>query len=624
MCGIAGIFNRKGLFVDRDIIKKMAYAIVHRGPDEAGYHYDFYIHLASRRLSIIDLTGGSQPIYNEDKSLSIIYNGEIYNYKEIKADLIKRGHSFTTDTDTETILHAYMQWGEECLSRLRGMFAFAIWNYKDKELFLVRDRMGKKPLYYSVLSDQTFLFASEIKAILQYPEIEKKVYLKAVENLLTFGFNTAPHTFFKGIKQLLPGHYLKVSDKGIIEKEYWDIDINAPLIESDENEIAERLYFEIEKAVSCRLFADVPVAAYLSGGIDSSAVAGIYSRLSEQQKIKTFSITFDQAGYDESEYSRKVSRFFDTENIEFKCSIEQERIKDLIYYLEEPMVTLLNLPLFLLSEKVKDSGFKVVLSGDGADEIFGGYEYFKMLKVMHFIEKQETGFRKNILRRIYPGIKTCAHAEMKYMFLKDYPVRYPALPYRFQEFPYKAQIYSQATKEALNNNAKDDLFFFDIKKIMHRSLVDQALYIETKMRLLNLTLPLADKMSMANSVELRTPFLDHDLVNFAFRIPDKFKLKVLKEKHILKESMRGFLPDYICSRKKQPLQPPGKWFIDIAYSMIRDYLSEETVKKKGYFNHHFITKTLSEYDNMSKVDYSSVIITAFFIHLWDDIFLTRI
>jgi len=428
VCGIAGIFNPDGLNVDHEIITRMSSVLIHRGPDEKGCHLDQFAHLASRRLSIIDLHKGTQPIYSEDKNLCITYNGEIYNYKKIRKDLKKIGYSFYTDTDTEVILYAFMEWQEECLWRFRGMFAFCIWDFNKKELFTARDRLGVKPLYYSILSDKTFLFASEIKALMQYPGIEKRIYPKSIDNLLTYGFNLAPYTFFQGIKQLLPGHYMRVSSKGIAEKEYWDIDLSAPIFNLTERELSQRLFFELEKSVKSRIAADVPVAAYLSGGIDSSAVAGIYSKYADK-KIKTISIIFDQAGYDESEHSRKVARFFNTENIEFECRIKQEEVKDLIYYLEEPMATLLNLPLFLLSRQVKASGFKVALSGDGADEILGGYDYFKMLKIMQFIKKRENSFRKNILRKVYPEIKTFVQAEIQYLLLNSLPSRHPAMPY---------------------------------------------------------------------------------------------------------------------------------------------------------------------------------------------------
>jgi len=598
----------------------MSEAIYHRGPDEDGTYEDLCTQLASRRLKIIDLNSGKQPIYNENNTMVIVFNGEVYNFKELREILREKKHRFHSESDTEVVLHAYEEWGEECLSKFRGMFAFCIRNLNNDELFLARDRLGIKPLYYSSLSDGTFIFGSEIKALLRYPGIEKAINVRAIDNLLTYGFNTAPDTFFNGIQQLLPGHYLKVSQKGILDREYWDIDLNMPLFEENEQELAANLRHEIEKSVKQRIHADVPVAAYLSGGLDSSTVTGLYSQFSDSC-VKTISITFDEAGYDESEYSRKVSRFFGNDNIEFKCQIDPGKISDLIYHLEEPMSILLNLPLFLLSKRAEESNFKVVLSGDGADEIFGGYDYFKLLKAMHFIERHESDFRKNILRRIFPHIKTHVHAGIQHMVFEGYRKIYPALPYRFQEFPLKNELYSMEYMEALNRVPEENPFFFDLKKISHRSIIDQSLYIETKMRLLNLTLPLADKMSMANSVELRPMFLDHDLVNFIFRIPDKYKMRGLCEKYLLKKSMRGFLPDYICDRKKQPLQPPGKAFIDSVYDMVQDQLSEKNVKEKGYFNYSFIERVLGEYKQNNGMDNSGVVIVAFFVHLWDEIFL---
>jgi asparagine synthase (glutamine-hydrolysing) len=620
MCGIAGIFSLKGLSMDGDVIKKMSHTLVHRGPDDEGYHLDAHAHLAARRLSIIDLAGGTQPIQNRDGTLTIVYNGEVYNFREIRDELVQKGVPFATQTDTEVILHAYAQWGEDCLGRLRGMFAFCIWDSDKRELFLARDRMGIKPLYHSTLPDGTFLFASEIKALLAYPGIEKSMYSRAIDNLLTYSFNTAPHTFFKGIYQVLPAHYMKVSPRGAEEHEYWDIDLDSPPLRGDERDLGRRVRHELEKSVRYSLVADVPVAAYLSGGIDSSAVVGMYSEMSDQ-KVRTVSITFDGADYDEAEYSRKVSTYFDTENIEFKCRIQPEHVANLIYYLEDPLATLLNLPLFLLSSKVKESGYKVVLSGDGADEILGGYDYFKTLKAMDFIGRQETTFRKNILRRIFPGLRNFVQAEVQHMFFTDYPSPHPALPYRFLLFPMKGQLYSADYKDVLSGLAPEAPFFFDTERISHRTLMDQALYMETKMRLLNLTLPLADKMSMANSVELRPPFLDHDLVNLMFRIPDRYKMRALQEKYILKRSMRGFLPEVICERRKQPLQPPGRWFIDSAHDMVSDYLSEPVTRDKGYFEPGFIQNALQNYRNNGNMDYSGVVTVAFFIHLWDEIFL---
>jgi len=626
MCGIAGIYNKHGIPEDRTVIERMSLAIEHRGPDEEGFHLDNHVHLASRRLSIIDLSAGEQPIYNKDQSRCIVYNGEIYNYRNLKKELSSRGHVFKTNTDTEVVLLAYEEWGEKCLNRFKGMFSICIWDLRKKELFLARDRLGIKPFYFADLKNGTFVFASEIKAILKHPEVKKAIYPNAINNLLTYGFNVAPHTFFDGIKQLLPGFFLKIRPDNFELKQYWDIDLKSPMLNETKEDIALMLKDKIEDTVKSSLVSDVPVASYLSGGIDSSTISGFYSNLSDSA-IKTITITFDDAGYDESEYSKKVSEHFNTENIEFKCSIKPDDIKNLIYYLENPQVSLLNLPLFLLSKKTREQGIKVVLSGDGADEILGGYDYFKLLKTMTFIDKTGTPCRKNLLRKIFPHLKTSHDAEAQYIYLKNisnrYPVSFPGIPYQFQEFQFKNQLFSNEYTAKTETHRPDNPFFFDLEQLSQKPLIDQALYLETKMRLLNLTLPLSDKMSMANSVENRPLFLDHELVEFCFRIPHHYKIQGLSEKNILKKSMENMLPKEICQRKKQPLQPPGNWFIDSAGEMLRDLLSYENIKKTGYFNPAFVDHLLTEYNKKATVDYSGAIVVIFFIQLWHDIFIAN-
>ena len=626
MCGIAGIFSKNGQPLDREIIEAMSLAIAHRGPDEKGFHFDDHVQLAARRLSIIDLSAGEQPIYNRDRSRCIVYNGEIYNYRALRKELISRGYTFSTGTDTEVVLHAYDAWGPDCLSRFRGMFVICIWDRNKKELFVARDRLGIKPLYFAELPDGTFIFASEIKAILKHPEVKKTIYPRAITNLLTYGFNVAPHTFFDGIKQLLPGFFLKVRREEIELNQYWDIDLERPLFDTPEADLAAMLKDKLAETVQSSLVADVPVAAYLSGGIDSSSVTGFYSELSKTA-VKTITINFEDAGYDESIYSKQVSDHFHTENIAFNCRIAPEDILNLIYYLENPLVSLLNLPLFLLSKKTRELGIKVVLSGDGADEILGGYDYFRILKTMAFIDKTNSSCRKGLLRRLYPRLKTTRDAEAQHIYLKNisrkYPVSFSGIPYQFHEFQFKNQLFSADYLSTADIRQPDNPFFFDLERVSQRPLIDQALYLETKMRLLNLTLPLSDKMSMANSVENRPLFLDHELVDFCFRIPHHYKIQGLSEKHILKKSMHNFLPEEICRRKKQPLQPPENWFIATAGDMLRDCLSHESIKKTGYFNPAFVDSLLADYDQKGFSNFAGAIVVVFFIQLWHNIFLVN-
>jgi asparagine synthase (glutamine-hydrolysing) len=336
--------------------------------------------------------------------------------------------------------------------------------------------------------------------------------------------------------------------------------------------------------------------------------------------VHTLSIAFEDAGYDERHFARLVSDSFGTSHHEFQCSIRAEEIEKLVWHLESPLVTLLNLPLYLLSKQIREMGFKVVLSGDGADEILGGYDYFKLLKLMDFIGRNENVGRANLLRRVFPGITSPQQAWMQYAALKTYPVAHPALPYRFQAFQFKGQLMSDAFVDRLLPiiGERDQ----ELPVVPgNRPIMDQALYLESRMRLPNLTLALADTMSMANSVELRSPFMDHRLVEYVFSLPCRYKMRGLNEKYLLKKSFRTFLPPDICRRRKQPLAPPSKWFVRMFRELIGDTLCATTVRDKGYFRPEFIDHMLLEFDADSPMDYSGVIIVALFVHIFDDLFL---
>ena len=619
MCGIAGFFNPRGIAPDTTTIAAMAQALAHRGPDHQGLHQDGRCALASRRLAIIDLGGGNQPVIHEPSGLVLVFNGEIYNYQPLRVELASLGHVFRTRSDSEVLLAAYARWGEQCLDRLVGMFAFAVWNPAARTLFLARDRLGKKPLFYADLPDGTLVFASEIKSILHYPGVPRAMDVLAMDRLLDYGFNLAPDTFLEGIHQVPPASFLTAGEGTRRVQAYWDIPMDAPARNLSEGEAAEGLRHHLMEAVRARLVADVPVASYLSGGIDSSSVTGLYAHLSSAP-VHTLSITFEEAGYDERHFARLVADAFGTSHHEFLCSIEAGEVENLVWHLETPLVTLLNLPLYLLSRQIRHMGFKVVLSGDGADEILGGYDYFKLLKLMHFIGRRETPARANLLRRVFPGLSSPQQAWMHYAALKAYPVSHPALPYRFQAFQMKGHLLSDAFVERLLPRLGEREG--ELPAVPGtRSLLDQALYLESRMRLPNLTLPLADTMSMANSVELRSPFMDHRLVEYVFSLPGRYKMRGLNEKHLLKKAFRSFLPPAICQRRKQPLAPPGKWFVRMFRDMIGDCLSAGTVRRKGYFRPEFTEHMLREFDADGPLDYSGVLIVAFFVHLFDDLFL---
>lgn len=620
MCGIAGFFNPAQIPPYEGILARMADILVHRGPDHRGLYQDDCCALASRRLAIIDLPGGNQPMLDQNRGLVLVFNGEIYNYKHLRAELSALGHTFRTSSDAEVLLAAYAQWHRDCLTRLQGMFAFAVWDTRDRRLFLARDRLGKKPLFHARLTDGTLVFASEIKALLCFPSMPRTMNPVAMDRMLDYGFNLAPTTFLDGIHQIMPGCFLEYDGSGMREERYWALDLATPVREISLAAATEKMREHLTTAVRDRLVADVPVASYLSGGIDSSSVTALYAALTDQP-VHTLSITFEDAGYDERHFARLVATHCGTKHREFLCSIATEQIPDLVWHLETPLVTLLNLPLYLLSRQIRDMGFKVVLSGDGADEILGGYDYFKLGKLMAFIGRHPTPARANLLRRIYPALTSAPQAWTQYQMLSTFPCPHPALPSRFQAFQLKNQL--------LGNDFQDRLLprlderQGEIPEVPGtRSLLDQSLYLETRMRLPNLTLPLADSMSMANSVELRSPFLDHRLVEFLFQIPSRYKMRGLREKFLLKKTAETFLPPEICARRKQPLAPPGAWFVKKFRTMIGDTLSAQTVRAKGYFRPEFTDHMLKEFDAASPMDYSGVLVVAFFVHLWDDLFLS--
>jgi asparagine synthase (glutamine-hydrolysing) len=620
MCGIAGFFHPDGISPEISVLESMTTALAHRGPDHQGVFQDRCCALGYRRLSVIDLTGGNQPMVHAPSGTVLVFNGEIYNYRPLRAELASLGHVFHSHSDSEVLLAAYLQWGEDCLRRLDGMFAFAIWSPRARSLFLARDRMGKKPLFHTTLPDGTLIFASEIKSILRFPGVPRSMNVLAMDRLLDYGFNLAPDTFLQGISQLPPAHILIADHSGQKNRPYWDIPMEPFASDISVEDAAEGLRHHLVEAVRSRLVADVPVASYLSGGIDSSSVTGLYAHLANAP-VHTLSIAFEDAGYDERHFARLVSNSFETTHHEFLCSIEAQEIEKLVWHLEAPLVTLLNLPLYLLSKQIRDMGFKVVLSGDGADEILGGYDYFKLLKLMDFIGRNESIGRANLLRRVFPALDSPQQAWMQYAALKGYPASHPALPYRFQAFQFKGQLMSDAFIDKLLPviGARDT----ELPVVpAARSLMDQALYLESKMRLPNLTLALADTMSMANSVELRSPFMDHRLVEYVFSLPAHLKMRGLNEKFLLKKSFRSFLPPAICQRRKQPLAPPSKWFVRRFRSLIGDILSPGVVRNKGYFRPEFMQHMLREFDADSAMDYSGVIIVALFVHLFDDLFLS--
>lgn len=621
MCGISGIFNVKNPApVDINHLKRMTYALHHRGPDENGAYIDDQVGLAQSRLSIIDLRSGSQPIHNEDSTLWIVFNGEIFNYPEIRDSLLKLGHKFYTNTDTEVILHLYEEKKEKCLDELNGQFAFAIWDSNKKDLFLARDRVGILPLFYKINQDR-FYFASEAKAIIEISDYQINLDPLGMEQIFTFWTTLPGRTAFKGIEELPPGHFIKfTSEKNISINRYWNLSYSVERIQTDKSipEFTEDISELMKDSVRIRLRADVPVGSYLSGGLDSSGITAIVKN-NFNNKLRTFGITFQEESFDESKFQHLMIQHINTNHSEVHATNENigKHFADAIFYGEKPIIRAAPVPLFLLSKKVRDEGFKVVLTGEGADEIFGGYNIFRETKVRKFWSvNPESKFRPLLLKKLYPYIfKDQRLANTLQAFFKlgiDNP---------------NTALFSHLVR--WNNNTKLKNFFSDdlIEQIgdyncfeeLRNSLpenfdnwdyVYKAQYLEIITFMSGYLLSSqGDRMAMANSVELRVPYLDHRIIEYMATVPSIYKIRGLNEKYLLKTVFKKILPKEIVYRPKNPYRAPIRnSFFNNKFIDIKSLLSEKEILEAGIFNPAKVklltqkaekSQSLSELDNMA-------------------------
>lgn len=599
MCGIVGILNLgQNPPLEPAQINQMLGMIRHRGPDEFG-SYLFQdgrsgVALGSARLSIIDLGGGQQPISNEDGSLWIVFNGEIFNYIELRPLLEQAGHQFRTDSDTEVILHAYEQYGPDCVNHFNGQFAFAIWDERKRQLFIARDRVGIRPLHYAV-HDGVLLFASEMKALFADPRLTPQIDPVALDQIFTFWSPVAPRTIFKEVFTLPPGHHLTAVDGRIDIAPYWQPTFPAAGTENKANlsldQAAEQLRHLLVDATQIRLRADVPVGAYLSGGLDSSATAAIIREYTNNQ-LETFSIAFTDAAYDESDYQQQMSTHLGTRHHLIRCSHEDigRVFPEVIWHTETPIMRTSPAPLYLLSKLVNDHRFKVVLTGEGADEFLGGYNIFKENKIRRFWAKNpNSALRPLLLQRLYGyigGLNNTAYLE-KFFGRGLSETTSPD--------------YSHAIRWH-NNGRTRRLFAADAvpmapsplaqlslpPQFSHWSSLAQAQYLEINLFLAEYLLnSQGDRVGMAHSVEGRFPFLDYRLIEFAAQLPPTFKLRGLDEKHILKRAMRDLLPPEIWNRPKRPYRAPihKSFFPDgRPLAWVAELLAPDAIAATGYFN----------------------------------------
>jgi len=636
MCGICGIVESDGLNADRSLLGRMSDSIRHRGPDDSGVFVSGVAGLGHARLSIIDIAGGQQPMPNEDKSLWITFNGEIFNYIELREELIQKGHRFATRSDTEVILHLYQEEGEACVERLNGQWAFGIWDARKRKLFLSRDRLGVRPLFYTQAGGK-FLFASEIKALLACPEVGCELDFRALDQIFTFWVTLAPRTAFKNIWQVPPGHSLAVQNGQVRVWAYWQLEF-APeddLAEGSEERLTEELLALLLDATRIRLRSDVPVGAYLSGGLDSTFIAALTGRFAGD-RLRTFSVGFDDAEFDETAYQQEASEFLRTDHSGLHCSNNDiaRAFPDVIWHAEQPLTRTAPAPLFLLSKTVRDAGFKVVLTGEGADETMGGYDIFKEAKIRRFWSQHpESSLRPLLLKRLYPYMKGIQRQPPAYL-QKFFQVsrgdggHFFSHLLRWQLTAKLKSLFSDSVKAAvapsegiaaLRESVPDAYFSWDV--------FHQAQFLETTLLLPGYILSAqGDRMAMAHSVECRFPFLDHRVVDFAARLPVRLKMKVLNEKYLLKRCAVGLVPPAICKRKKQPYRAPdGECFQEpAAREYIGELLSPGCIRRYGVFDAAPVSRLMAKFrsgqaigvkDNMALV---GVVSTQLFIHQFVD------
>jgi len=613
MCGISGLINLKGAPVDRDVLHRMIRTMSYRGPDAGGVVTDNEIGLGHARLSIIDLAGGSQPMSVEDGAVTIVFNGEIFNYVELRGDLIRRGHRFSTHSDTEVILRSYLEKGVDCVHDFNGQWAFAIWDRRMRQLFLSRDRFGVRPLFYTVTPTH-FIFASEIKAIFACPGVDRELDLRGLDQVFTFWVTLPANTVFKGVKQLPPGCSLTLNDGKLSIQRYWQPEFSVDL--ADRNSIpqkAEELLALMEDAARIRLRSDVPVGAYLSGGIDSTFITALIARFAKN-RLRTFSVAFGDREFDESHFQAEASAYLGTEHQEICCTRQDigRIFPDVIRHIEQPVIRTAPAPMFLLSKLVHQNDFKVVLTGEGSDEILGGYDIFKEAKVRRFwAQRYHSRMRPLLLRRLYPYLDK----------LQRQPEAYLRNFFRVTDDDLASPLFSHLLRWELTSNIKRfysnatkiDLADYDALAEIEQLLPGpysswppfcQAQYLEIAHLLPGYILSAqGDRMSMAHSVEARYPFLDHRLSSFAAKLHPSLKMSVLNEKYLLKVAAQGLVPETVVKRTKQPYRAPdGASFVGgEPLEYVDELLSTEAVKKYGVFEPQAVSKLVAKFKSHQKV-----------------------
>jgi asparagine synthase (glutamine-hydrolysing) len=603
MCGIAGIIDYKGTLTDKSVIISMLSAINYRGPDESGIYHSPCANLGNVRLSIIDLSTGQQPLSDSQGRFWIVFNGEIFNYRELREMLVKQGITFKTHSDTEVLVQLYAIYGKRCLSMLNGQFAFAIWDKNEKELFMARDRIGIRPLFYN-LENGVFTFASEIKSLFLQKRINPELSNENLTQVYTFWTAITPNTAFRNIFELSPGHYLTFNKNGLVIERYWELQYgnwnNSPDLEKALEQFHELFY----DAVKIRLRADVEVAAYLSGGIDSSSTVA-YIKDIEPGILNTFSIGFTDKDFDETVHQDEAVSYLNTRHRSIICTADEiaETFPRVIWHTETPVTRTAPVPMYLLSKLVRNNNIKVVITGEGADEMLAGYDIFKEAKIRRFWASQPNSvIRPRLLTKLYPYLPQMKQAnpailKMFYGYKLDET-----------ENPFYSHLLrwnnSNHILKHLSDQVKSELIGYSALEDLERKLpadfnkmdyLEKSQWLETSIFMSGYLLSSqGDRMAMANSVEGRYPFLDYRLIEFCNKLPGDFKLKGLNEKYLLKKLMKNRIPENIIKRSKQAYRAPIKsaFFLNNRPEFIGEMFSPAFFNKVGIFNYDSVSKLL--------------------------------
>jgi asparagine synthase (glutamine-hydrolysing) len=621
MCGIAGFVSRdehRDAGAANEVLDRMCRVIAHRGPDDQGTLVRNQVALGMRRLSIIDLAGGHQPMSGCDGLVTIVFNGEIYNYRELQRELESRGHQFKTHSDTETIVHAYEEYGAGCVEYLRGMFAFAIWDARARELFIARDRVGKKPLYYTITRSDTLIFGSELKSLREHPEFRGEISVEALDAYLTFGYVPDPLTIFRDVHKLPPGHHLTFRNGRVRVEQYWDF----PYAHAQENparsedECLEELRSLLDESVRIRLESEVPLGAFLSGGVDSSTVVGVMARHATQP-VKTFSIGFHEDSYNELKYARIAAQRFGTDHHEFIVTPDIcEIVDDLVRHFDEPFADSSAIPTYVVS-KLARQHVTVVLSGDGGDELFAGYTRYAL-------DRTRSGFA-HLPRVVRQGVmqplgRNLPHGAWGRNYLHN--VALDPLDRYIEEVSVftrlnKPALYTDDFRQQLGTGEAAQRFRDYAAHSRANDPLDPLLYLDSKTYLPGDILTKVDRMSMAVSLETRVPLLDHKLIEFVCtRIPASMKMKGLETKHVFKRAVRDLVPAEILDRPKQGFGIPiDRWINEQLRERVRGTLTEPRTMQRGFIEPRYVNLLLDEHE-CGRRDHATELWALFMLELW--------